>query len=212
MKVCEIFTSIQGESSHVGRPCTFVRLTGCNLRCIYCDTRYSYDEGVEMSVDEIINHIKLVSVNLVEITGGEPLLQEEGVRELTRLLLDDGYEVLIETNGTRSVRDIDRRAMIILDVKTPGSLMSTDMDPSNLDILKPGDEIKFVITGREDYEWAKRLMAEKGLREKCAVLFSPAFGMVAPQDLARWIIEDRLDVRFNAQLHKYLFGPDKRMV
>ncbi|MDA8078861.1 MAG: radical SAM protein [Nitrospiraceae bacterium] len=212
VKVCEIFTSIQGESSHVGRPCTFVRLTGCNLRCIYCDTRYSYDEGVELSVDEIISHIRLVSVNLVEITGGEPLLQEEGVRTLIRLLLDDGYEVLLETNGSRSIRDIDRRAVVILDVKTPGSLVNSEMDPSNLDILRPSDEVKFVITGREDYEWAKRLMAEKGLRDKCGVLFSPAFGMIAPHDLAKWIIEDRLDVRFNAQLHKYLFGPDKRMV
>lgn len=211
MKVCEIFTSIQGESSYAGLPCTFVRLTGCNLRCIYCDTRYSYDEGVEMSIDEIISHIKLVSVNLVEITGGEPLLQPESLRLITALL-DDGYDVLLETNGSLSIRDVDRRATVILDVKTPGSLVNDKMDLSNLDFIKPSDEIKFVITSREDYEWAKQMMENYRLRDRCKILFSPAFGMMAPADLARWIIEDRLDVRFNAQVHKYLFGPDKRMV
>lgn len=211
MKVCEIFTSIQGESSYTGLPCTFVRLAGCNLRCIYCDTQYSYDSGLEMSLEEVISHVKIIGVNLVEITGGEPLLQEE-THLLTKWLLDEGYEVLIETNGSLSIKDIDKRAVVILDVKTPGSCMSADMDLSNFDFLKPGDELKFVICDRNDYEWSKNMISEHGLRGRCKILFSPALGMVSPSLLARWIIEDRLDVRFNFQIHKYVFGPDERMV
>jgi len=211
VKVCEIFTSIQGESSYAGLPCTFVRLTGCNLRCSYCDTRYSYDGGFEMSMEDVISHVRLVGVNLVEITGGEPLTQPDSLKVITALL-DDGYEVLVETNGTQSIAEVDRRAVIIMDIKTPGSLMESEMDYSNLDFIKPGDEIKFVITGREDYEWAKRLIDDHGLRKRCKLLFSPAFGMISPEELVRWIIEDRLDVRFNAQVHKYIFGHDRRMV
>lgn len=212
MKVCEIFTSIQGESSYAGLPCTFVRFTGCNLRCSYCDTKYSYDEGVEMTHDEIISRVKHSGVNLVELTGGEPLLQGEHMLKLTRALLDDGLNVLIETNGSLNIGEIDRRATIILDVKTPGSLMNDKMDLSNLDLIKPSDEIKFVITGREDYDWAKQMVVTNALRDRCKVLFSPCVGMIAPEELAGWIIEDRLDVRFNAQVHKYIFGPDRRMV
>src|SRR5512139_292363 len=150
LRVCEIFTSIQGESTYAGLPCTFVRLTGCNLRCTYCDTQYSYDNGIEMTLTDIIGRVRHAGIKLVEITGGEPLLQREETLLLTRALLDEGYEVLIETNGSRSIRDIDKRAVIILDVKTHGSGMSEEMDFSNFALLKPSDEVKFVICDRAD--------------------------------------------------------------
>lgn len=212
MKVCETFTSIQGESTYAGLPCTFVRLTGCNLRCLYCDTQYSYDNGIEMTVGDIIGRVRQAGVKLVEITGGEPLLQKEETLLLTRDLLDGGYEVLIETNGSRSIQDIDKRAVIVLDVKTPGSRMSDEMDFSNFDHLKPSDEVKFVICDRADYDWAKAVVAEFGLAGKAKLLFSPALGMLHPRQLAKWIVEDRLAVRLNTQIHKYIFGPNERGV
>jgi 7-carboxy-7-deazaguanine synthase len=181
VKVCEIFTSIQGESTYMGLPCTFVRLAGCNLRCVYCDTQYSFESGIEMPLDDIVSHVKLVGVNLVEITGGEPLLQGSDTLALIRTLLDEGFEVLVETNGTLSVKDIDRRAVIILDVKTPGSWMGNKSDLSNFDFLKPTDEVKFVICDRSDYDWAKDTVVKLGLREKAKLLFSPAIGMLPPR-------------------------------
>jgi 7-carboxy-7-deazaguanine synthase len=212
LKVCEIFTSIQGESTYAGLPCTFVRLAGCNLRCLYCDTQYSYANGIEMNPGDIISRVRLAGVALVEITGGEPLLQKEETRLLTKDLLDEGYEVLIETNGSMSIQGIDKRAVIILDVKTPGSRMSEKMDLSNFDRLKPSDEVKFVICDRVDYDWARDLITAFGLKDKAKVLFSPALGMIAPAQLARWIVDDRLEVRLNIQIHKYIFGPDERGV
>ena len=212
MKVCEIFTSIQGESTYAGLPCTFVRLAGCNLRCIYCDTQYSYDGGSEMTIGEIISHVKGAGVKLVEITGGEPLVQKDDTLALTMELLDQGYEVLIETNGSISIQGIDKRAVIILDVKTPGSRMSEEMDFSNFDHLKPSDEIKFVICDRADYDWSRKMITKFRLTEKAKVLFSPALGMLHPRELAKWIVQDRLDVRFNLQIHKYIFGTDERGV
>lgn len=212
MKVCEIFTSIQGESTYTGLPCTFVRLTGCNLRCAYCDTQYAFEGGIEMPLDDIISHIKLVGLSLVEITGGEPLLQGEGTLALIRMLLDEGFEVLVETNGSLCIKDVDRRAVLILDVKTPGSCMSSEMDFSNFYYLKPSDEVKFVICDRIDYDWARDIVAKFRLRDMAKVLFSPAIGMLPPRQLARWIVEDRLEVRLNVQIHKYIFGPDERGV
>ena len=205
MKVCEIFTGIQGESSHAGMPCTFIRFSGCNLRCVYCDTAYAYDAGMELSEDEIVNEVSLVGVNLVEITGGEPLLQE-GVLHLIERLLNDGHKVLVETNGTVSIKEMDPRAVVILDIKTPGSGMAAETDPGNLDYLKPTDEAKFVLVDRDDYEWAKEFVSSRSLKGKCMVLFSPAFGFLSPETLAGWMLEDRLDVRLNLQLHKYIFG------
>lgn len=212
MKVCEIFTSIQGESTYAGLPCTFVRLAGCNLRCLYCDTRYSYDNGIEMTVGDVIDRVKQAGVKLVEITGGEPLLQREEILLLTGDLLDGGYEVLIETNGSRSIQGIDERAVIILDVKTPGSRMSEEMDFSNFDHMKPSDEVKFVICDRADYDWSKEMITKFRLTEKAKVLFSPVLGTIQPSQLADWIVEDRLAVRLNTQIHKYIFGPDERGV
>jgi 7-carboxy-7-deazaguanine synthase len=211
MKVCEIFTSIQGESTRAGLMCTFIRFTGCNLMCTYCDTKYAYKEGSEYSVDEILEEVSERNVKLVEVTGGEPLLQIE-VLELIKSLLDRGYEVLVETNGTVSINDIDKRASVIMDIKTPGSGECGKMASGNLDVLKASDEVKFVVTDRADYEWARDFINDHLLLNICAVLLSPAFGVLDPQVLSGWILEDRLGVRLNLQLHKYIFGPEKRGV
>jgi 7-carboxy-7-deazaguanine synthase len=212
MNVCELFTSIQGESSYAGLPCTFIRLSGCNLRCSYCDTKYSYAGGTEMSIEEILKYVGSVGVNLVEITGGEPLMQGGETRALTRGLLDQGHNVLIETNGSLSIKDIDKRAAIILDIKTPGSGMSAHMDFSNFDCIKPKDEVKLVICDKSDYDWSKNVIKEHRLKGRCALLFSPVTEMLAPSILAGWIIEDGLDVRLNLQIHKFIFDPNQRRV
>ena len=209
MKVCEIFSSIQGESSFAGLPCTFIRLTGCNLRCSYCDTSYAYYEGQELTTDEIIREVQRTGINLVEITGGEPLLQNES-HLLIKRLIDEGYKVLVETNGSQDIKKIAKKAIVILDIKTPGSDMSKEMDFSNLDYIKSSDEIKFVITNREDYEWSKDIIQKYKLMEKCKLLFSPAFGTLPPENLAKWIIGDKLKIRFNLQLHKYIFSAEQR--
>ncbi len=211
MKICEIFTSIQGESSFAGLPCTFVRLSGCNLRCVYCDTHYAYDEGYDISLDELVAQVHHAGVDLVEITGGEPLLQNRDVQGLMNRLADDGYTVLIETNGSLSIKGLDERFIVILDIKTPGSGMNHQMDFSNLQHLKPHDEVKFVVCSREDYEWSKKIVAEYHLIKNGKVLFSPAFGMVKPDELADWILADRLQVRLNLQLHKYIFKQERQV-
>lgn len=211
MKVCEIFASIQGESSYAGMPCTFIRLTGCNLRCSYCDTSYAYYEGRELTEDEILRKVQRACIDLVEITGGEPLLQNEVFRLIKRLL-DKGYTTLVETNGSQSTKEIDKRAVVILDIKTPGSDMSKEMDFSNLDFMKSSDEVKFVITSRVDYEWSKEIIQRYKLMEKCHLLFSPAFGILPPENLARWIIADGLNIRLNLQLHKYIFSSEHKEI
>ena len=212
MKICEIFTSIQGESTFAGRPCTFIRFSGCNLRCGYCDTKYSYDDGVEMESGDILDRVASAGVRLVEVTGGEPLLQGKETISLVSELLDRGYEVLVETNGSVNIGELDKRAIVILDMKTPCSGMSHKMDMTNLGHLKSNDEVKFVICSRDDYEWSKKIIYHYGLEGRCEVLFSPAFGMLQPRELASWIIEDRLRVRLNIQLHKYIFDPGERGV
>ena len=211
MKVCEIFTSIQGESTFAGVPCTFIRMAGCNLRCSYCDTTYAYEEGAELSEKEIVERIQTIGLRTVEITGGEPLLQDE-VLPLVKKIADRGYRVLIETNGSRDIQGLDRRAVIILDVKTPGSGMADELKLSNLSFLKPEDEVKFVITDRRDYEWSRDFVREHALTKRCTVLFSPVFGTMDPQALSRWIVHDRLEARLNLQLHKYIYGPETRGV
>lgn len=214
MKVCEIFASIQGESTYAGLPCVFVRMTGCNLRCVYCDTAYAYEEGREMSEDEILKAVSSYGINLVEITGGEPLLQRD-VLSLMERLIDNGFTVLLETNGSENIQDVDKRVTIIMDIKTPKSGMFERMDLMNLKYVKPDDEIKFVVIDREDYEWVRNFIKDygliDGLANKCKILLSPAYGSLSPEDLSKWIIEDRLPVRLNLQLHKYIYG-DKRGV
>jgi len=190
-------------------PCTFIRMTGCNLRCSYCDTAYAYDEGKELSGDEIMSEVKHAGINLVEITGGEPLLQE-AVYHLIKRLLDEGYNVLVETNGSINIKEIDRRAVVILDVKTPGSGMSEEMDYSNINDLNNTDEVKFVITNRKDYEWAKEILFRFNLINKCNVLISPAYRILPPEDLAKWMLEDRLKARLNLQLHKCIYSSDRK--
>jgi 7-carboxy-7-deazaguanine synthase len=211
MKVCEIFASIQGESSYTGLPCVFVRMTGCNLRCSYCDTAYAYEEGIEMSEEGVVAAVLKFGLKLAEITGGEPLLQQEIFPLVTRLL-DSGLTVLIETNGTVSIADIDRRAVVIMDVKTPGSGMAEGLKTGNFGLLKKNDELKFVIGSKSDYEWAVNIMSGYGLAEKCAILFSPVFNKVSLADLSAWIIRDRLPVRLNLQLHKYIYPGEQRGV
>ncbi len=211
MKVSEIFLSIQGESTYAGLPCVFIRLTGCNMRCTYCDTRYAYTGGYERSIDEIVNAVQSYSIPLVEITGGEPLLQAE-TPMLVKRLIDMGFHVLIETNGSMSIRGMDSRAIVIMDIKTPRSGEADKLNVENIGLLKKTDEVKFVITGREDYLWAKDMLERYSLDKRCPVLFSPACGVLNPDTLASWIIKDRLPVRLNLQMHKYIFGMDKRGV
>lgn len=211
LKVNEIFYSIQGESSFAGLPCVFVRLTYCNLRCTYCDTEYAFYEGKDMSIDEIIEEVKKYNCNLVEVTGGEPLVQKESL-ELMKKLCDANFQVLLETSGSLPIEDVDKRVTIIMDLKTPSSRMMKKNLYSNIEHLKPQDEVKFVIGNREDYEWAKKIISEYKLTEKCKILMGVVFGELSNLDLASWILEDKLPVRFQMQLHKYIWEPEKRGV
>lgn len=204
MKVNEIFCSIQGETSFGGFPFTFIRLTGCNLRCLYCDTQYAYEEGRDFSVDQIVCEVSKRGLARVAITGGEPLLQEETFLLTTRFLEED-WMVLLETNGSQSIRELDTRIHKILDLKCPGSGMNQYMDFDNLEYLGKRDELKFVICSRTDFEWASDIIAMYGLPGRVSILFSPAYGILRPRDLARWIIEKKLDVRMQLQLHKYIW-------
>lgn len=212
LKVNEIFYSIQGESSQMGRPCVFVRLTYCNLRCSYCDTEYAFYEGTEMTFEEIINEIKKYDCKLVEITGGEPLVQSASI-EFMKLLCDLGYEVMLETGGSLPIHKVDKRVKIIMDLKCPSSLMVKKNYYDNINYLKKGDEIKFVIGDKEDYEWAKKIISEHKLNEKFEVLFSPVFNRLHPAKLAEWILNDRYNkVRLQLQIHKHIWEPNARGV
>ena len=208
MKVSEIFISVQGESLFAGYICTFIRLAGCNLRCTYCDTQYAYHEGDEINLDSIVAQVKRAGVRTVEITGGEPLLQAD-TSLLAETLLDEGFRLLIETNGSQHIGNIDRRAVVILDIKTPGSGMDKKMDFSNIQCLKPADEVKFVITDRNDYEWSQEIIERYSLFERSNVLFSPSFGVLPSRMLAEWMINDKTDGRLNLQLQKYIFGLER---
>jgi len=206
----EIFYSIQGESSFSGWPCAFVRLTACNLRCVYCDTAYAFNEGKWMTVAEVLAETLKYPTPLVEITGGEPLLQK-AVHPLISRLLDAGKEVLIETGGSLDISDVDPRAVLIYDIKCPDSGMVEKNRWENLGLLRSHDEVKFVISSRKDYDWAKQVMSEKQLIPGHAVLFSATWHQLPPEQLAQWILEDRLPVRLQVQLHKILWG-EKRGV
>ena len=212
LKINEIFYSIQGESTNAGLPCVFVRLTYCNLRCVYCDTEYAFYEGKNMTIDEIINEAEKYDCKLAEITGGEPLMQEN-VLKLMSELCDRGYDVMIETGGSLPIENIDNRVKIIMDLKTPYSSMEFKNRYENIKYLKPTDEVKFVIGSREDYQWSKNKISEYDLSGKVKqILFSPVFDMVDNIDLAGWILEDRLNVRFQLQMHKYIWHPETRGV
>lgn len=210
IKLNEIFFSIQGESTQAGRPCIFVRLTGCKLRCTYCDTKYSYFEGSDVTIDEIMTRIKAYPCRLVEVTGGEPLEQKESVALMQRLL-DDGYEVMLETDGVEDISVVPKGVRIIMDVKTPGSKMANPKSARNIQYLRPGDEVKFVLCDEKDYLFAKDFLQKNTIPSHCTTLFSP----VLPQENMRWlpekILADGLNVRFQIQMHKVVWG-DKRGV
>lgn len=210
LKISEIFKSIQGESTYAGLPCTFVRLAGCNLRCTYCDTNYAYYNGRELSDADIVAKIEEYGVKCVEFTGGEPLLQEE-TPQLLKTLLDKGYEVLIETNGSICIGCLDKRLNIIMDYKSPKSGMHERMRPKNFEFLKKTDQIKFVLMDESDYLWAKGVISENRLSEKFDnLLFSPVYGELSPKDLVMWVLNDNLPVRVQLQIHKYIWAPDER--
>ena len=211
MRVTEIFHSIQGESTFAGRPCVFVRLTGCPLRCTWCDTEYAFYGGTERSVDDVLAEVRAHGCNLVEVTGGEPLAQANTI-QLLRRLCAEGFTVLLETSGAVDTATVDPLVHIILDVKCPGSGMMERMHWPNVQRLRPQDEAKFVIQDRADYEWAKEVVARYGLTDRCPVLFSPVFGTLDPHQLAEWLLADRLPIRFQLQLHKYIWAPDMRGV
>ncbi|MBU0473568.1 MAG: radical SAM protein [Bacteroidetes bacterium] len=208
LKINEIFYSIQGESTYAGERCVFVRLTGCNLRCTYCDTEYAFYDGEDLEIDSIIEKIESYNCNLVEITGGEPLLQSD-VYPLMTKLCDDGFVVLLETSGSLSIENVDKRVIIILDFKTPSSKMDKKNDFRNVDFLKTKDEVKFVLGSREDYDWAKGIIVKYKLNEKVTILFSSVFGKIEHVELVNWILEDNLNVRYQLQMHKYIWDPNK---
>jgi len=211
LKVCETFLSLMGESTRAGRPAFFIRLTGCNLRCRYCDTKYAYEEGGERAVADLVKAAGEAATRLVLVTGGEPLLQAEALPLMARLA-DAGLTVLLETNGSLSIREVDHRVRRILDVKCPGSGMAAHNRWDNLALLAPQDEVKFVITGHEDFLWALEVIRDHRLAGRLPLLISPVFGEVDPQEVAAWILQSGLPLRLNLQLHKYLWGPEVRGV
>jgi len=212
LTINEIFHSIQGESTHAGRPCVFVRLTACDLRCSWCDTPYAFHEGTKVALEDVVEQVKTYGCPTVEITGGEPLLQPD-VYPLMERLVSEGYTVLLETGGHRSIADVPDRVIRIVDVKCPGSGEAEKNHWPNLDMLRAQDEIKFVIKDRTDYEFAKDVLERHALAGRCAaILFSPVHGVLDPKLLAEWILGDSLPVRFQLQAHKYIWGPDVRGV
>ena len=211
MKVTEIFFSIQGESTHAGKPCVFVRLTGCSLRCVYCDTKYSYAGGSDMPLDQVLSVVASHPAKLVEVTGGEPLEQEE-VYPLMSSLLDRGYTVMLETGGHVSVARVPKPVIKIIDLKCPDSHEGHTVCWDNIELAEPHDEFKFVISSRADYEWSKSIYLERLRLKENPVLFSPSHDDLPAVDLARWILDDGLPVRLQLQLHKYIWGADVRGV
>ncbi len=211
LKVSEIFLSVQGEGSRAGRPCAFVRLAGCNLQCNWCDTQYAWQDGREMSLADVLGEVGKLGCSMVEVTGGEPLDQPEAF-ELLRELADAGYETLLETNGSIDISPVDPRVVRIVDVKCPSSGAESANCPANVKALTSGDEVKFVLADRADYEFACETLGKHGLSERCVVLFSPVSGILDPAELAKWILSDKLNVRLNLQLHRIIWPDQNRGV
>jgi 7-carboxy-7-deazaguanine synthase len=208
MVITEIFKSIQGESTFAGLPCIFVRLTGCNLRCTWCDTTYSFHGGTKMSVETVMGQVRNLGGKLVEITGGEPLLQED-VYPLTNQLLGEGFWVLVETSGERNIGRLPREVVKVVDVKCPGSGEGGTFCTENLEALEKKDQIKFVVADETDYNFARNFIAEHDLSERVnEVILSPVFGKLHPRQLTEWILRDGLDVRLGLQIHKFIWDPD----
>jgi 7-carboxy-7-deazaguanine synthase len=212
LTINEIFHSIQGESTHTGRPCVFVRLTACDLRCSWCDTPYAFTEGSKMSIDAVMSQVEQYGCDLVEITGGEPLLQRD-VYPLMRQLLDSGRTVMVETGGHHSIKDVPSEVIRIVDVKCPGSGESDRNHWENLALLSARDEVKFVLKDRTDYEYARDIVRRHDLASRtAAVLFSPVHDVLPSKELAAWILQDRLPVRLQLQAHKFIWSPETRGV
>lgn len=211
IKVNEIFYSIQGESTYSGLPCVFVRVTGCNLRCRYCDTQYAFEEGENLSLMKIQERVSHYNCNLIEITGGEPLLQLPVVN-LSRNLIKQGKTVLVETNGTQNIDNLPEPVVRIIDIKCPASGESDKMDWDNIDRLRTNDNVKFVISLREDFDWAVSIVRVYNLVDRATVLFTPAYGLLKPKILAEWMLDLSLPIRLNLQLHKYIWDPNRRGV
>ena len=211
MLINEIFKSIQGESSFAGFPCSFIRVTGCNLRCSYCDTRYAYFEGKEMSIDQIVEEVKKLKCPLVEITGGEPLLNEE-VYPLIDKLLAENFQLLLETNGSLDISRVDGRVARIVDIKCPSSGMSHKMYWDNIKHLRHSDEVKFVIGSRLDYVWCREIIEKYQLQKRAKISLSLMYGKLKPEKLAGWMLADNLPARLQIQLHKYIWPGRERGV
>ena len=211
IKINEIYLSVQGESSRSGLPCIFVRLTGCNLRCVWCDTAYAFHDGKNQSIDQTLKDIKNFGINLVEITGGEPLMQED-VYPLMETLLENGYKVMLETGGSLSLGKVPRDVIKILDLKCPGSEEHKKNNLDNLKLLAPHDEVKFVILDRRDYEWSRDLIKKYKINETVPILFSPVYGKLELKEMVKWILEDRLPVRLQTQLHKVIWSKETQGV
>ena len=211
LMVHEIYASVQGESTYAGIPCTFIRTTACNLRCTWCDTAHAFRNGDVMTVDEVFEQVSAMGPKLVELTGGEPLLQP-AVHPLMTRFLDAGFQVLLETSGSLDIGCVDPRVVKIIDLKAPGSGEVEANDWSNIEKLLPHDEIKFVLQSREDYDWASSVIAEHQLAGRCELLMSTVFDKLTPDTLVEWIMEDNLPVRMQLQMHKYIWDPRQRGV
>ena len=211
LKVNEIYYSIQGESTHVGRPCIFIRLTYCNLRCTYCDTEYAFYEGKDIEIPEIMAKIKQWNCNLVEVTGGEPLFQDECIYLLNELM-NQNYEVMLETGGSLSISDVPIDIVRIVDFKCPSSGMEKKNLWSIVNDLQPHDEVKFVIGDREDFDWAKEMLNKYSLNKKCSILFSPTFGKIDPSLIVEWILDGDIPVRMQLQMHKHIWESEEKGV
>ena len=211
LKINEIYYSVQGESTHTGRPCIFIRLTYCNLRCSYCDTEYAFYEGKDMEIAHIMSEIQQWDCNLVEVTGGEPLFQEECI-DLLHELINSNYEVMLETGGSLSISDVPKKVIKIVDFKCPSSKMEKKNLWSIVDDLQGHDEVKFVIGNREDFDWAKDKITEYSIDKICTLLFSPTFGEIDPQLIVEWILADNLPVRMQMQMHKMIWSPEEKGV
>ena len=213
LRVTEVFRSIQGESTHAGRPCAFVRLTGCPMRCVWCDSEYTFVGGEHISIEDLVAQLHALGCQLVEVTGGEPLAQKEALQLIAKLC-DDGFEVLVETGGYVSTENLDQRAKVILDVKCPGSGEEPRNHWPNLERLRPDkDEVKFVVADRGDWDYAREVIARYALQTRAkAVLISPVWGQIDLEELANWVSSSGLDIRMQLQLHKYIWGPEVKGV
>ena len=211
LKINEIYYSVQGESTHAGRPCIFIRLTYCNLRCSYCDTEYAFYDGKDMEITDIMSEIKRWDCNLVEVTGGEPLFQDECI-DLLNELVNSNYEVMLETGGSLSISDVPKKVVKIVDFKCPSSGMVKKNLYSIVDDLQAHDEVKFVIGNREDFDWAKDRITEYSMDKICTLLFSPTFGEINPQQIVEWILAENLPVRMQLQMHKMIWSPEEKGV